>query len=149
VVQEAVYYHAMLTALKASLEGDAAWLECERLVELEGQLLATLAKQTERDQHLAQLSDKLALKSMLLEQAEANAMEAMKRAGLLEEGDACACAMGPHKCSGIAHCPQRPAMRTSRSTSCPNVASGAEGCRAHKCASATRRIATFSQSACV
>jgi chromosome segregation ATPase len=60
-------------------------LERERLVELEGQLPATLAAQAERDWRLAQLSDELALKSTLLEQAQANAAEVTKRAGLLEE----------------------------------------------------------------
>lgn len=60
-------------------------MERERLVELEGQLSATLAAQAERDRRLAQLSDELALKSTLLEQAEANATEVTKRAGLLEE----------------------------------------------------------------
>jgi hypothetical protein len=52
-----------------------------RVVALERQLSATLAAQTERDQRLAQLTDELALKSALLEQAEANAAEATKRAG--------------------------------------------------------------------
>jgi hypothetical protein len=41
-----------------------------------------LAAQSERDQRLAQLTDELARKSALLEQAEANAVEATKRAGL-------------------------------------------------------------------
>ena len=41
-----------------------------------------LAAQTERDQSNARLSDELTLKSALLEQAEANAAEAAKRAGL-------------------------------------------------------------------
>jgi hypothetical protein len=53
-----------------------------RVVELERQLSATLAAQTERDQRLAQLTEELALKSALLEQAEGNAAEATKRAGL-------------------------------------------------------------------
>jgi hypothetical protein len=48
------------------------------VVELERQLSATLAAKTERDQHLAQLTEELALKSALLERAEANAT---KRAG--------------------------------------------------------------------
>jgi len=60
-------------------------LERERLVELERQLSATLAAQAERDRRLAQLIEELTLKSTLLEQAEANAAEAAKRAGLLEE----------------------------------------------------------------
>jgi len=40
--------------------------------------------QAERDRLLAQLSDKLALKSTLLEQDQANTVEVTKRAGLLE-----------------------------------------------------------------
>jgi chromosome segregation ATPase len=71
--------------VEASSEGEVVRLERERLVELERQLSATLAAQAERDRRLAQLSDELALKSTLLEQAEANATEATKRSGLLEE----------------------------------------------------------------
>jgi chromosome segregation ATPase len=54
----------------------------DRLSELEQQLSAALAAQTERDQRLAQLTDELALKSALHEQAEANPAEAMRRTGL-------------------------------------------------------------------
>ena len=84
-IQEAAYYRAKLAALEASSEGDVTRLERERLAELEQQLSVTLAAQAERDRRLAQLSDEVALKSNLLEQAEANAEEAAKRAGLLEE----------------------------------------------------------------
>ncbi|KAI0257057.1 hypothetical protein BJV78DRAFT_1159906 [Lactifluus subvellereus] len=84
-IQEAAYYRAKLAALEASSEGEVTRLERERLAELERQLSATLAAQAERDLRLAQLSDELALKSTLLEQAEVNAAEATKRAGLLEE----------------------------------------------------------------
>ena len=51
-------------------------------MELEGQLSTTLDAQAERDRCLAQLTNALALKSTLLEQAEVNAMEAAKRVGL-------------------------------------------------------------------
>ena len=51
-------------------------------MELERQLSVLLAAQTERDQRIARLADKLAQKSTLLEEAEANAAEATKRAGL-------------------------------------------------------------------
>lgn len=54
-------------------------------MELERQLSATLAAQAERDRRLERLSDELALKSTLLEKAEANVMEATTRAELLEE----------------------------------------------------------------
>ena len=84
-VQEAAYYRAKLAALEASSEGEVTRLERDRLVELERQLSVTLATQAERDRRLAQLSDELALKSNLLEQAEANAAEATKRVGQLEE----------------------------------------------------------------
>jgi hypothetical protein len=57
-------------------------LEDGRLIELERQLLETLVAKTERDQRIAELTDKLALKSVLLEQTEANSTEERKRAGL-------------------------------------------------------------------
>jgi hypothetical protein len=50
-------------------------------LELERQLSVSLAAQTERDQRIARLTDELALKSALLEQSEANAVEAARRAG--------------------------------------------------------------------
>ena len=57
----------------------------ERFMELERQLLVSLSA---RDQRIAQLTDELALKSSLLEQAEANVTETAKRAGLeLHEHD--------------------------------------------------------------
>jgi chromosome segregation ATPase len=61
----------------ARSEGKVAQLELER------QLSAALAAQTERDRRLAQLADELTLKSVLLEQAKANAAEATKRADRL------------------------------------------------------------------
>jgi hypothetical protein len=49
-------------------------------LELERQQSLSLAAQTERGHRIAQLTDELALKSALLEQAEANAVEAARRA---------------------------------------------------------------------
>jgi len=69
-------YHTKFAAPHSSSEGEVTRLELER------QLSISLAAQTERDQRIAQLTDELALKSTLLEQAEANATEAAKRAGL-------------------------------------------------------------------
>jgi hypothetical protein len=57
-------------------------LEHERIVNLERRLSETLAAQSERDRHIAQLTDQLAQNSALLERAEANAAEAKKHAGL-------------------------------------------------------------------
>jgi hypothetical protein len=66
----------MFAAPCSSSEGEVARLELER------QLSVSLAVQAERGRRIAQLTDELALKSALLEQAEANVAEAAKRAGL-------------------------------------------------------------------
>jgi hypothetical protein len=57
-------------------------LERERLVDPERQLSATLPTQSGRDLRLAQLTDRPTPKSALPEQAEVNAAEATKHAGL-------------------------------------------------------------------
>ena len=69
------HHDAKLVAPDASSEKEAAWVEHERIADLERQLLEMLAER-------AQLTDQLAQKSALLEQAEANAAEVKKRAGL-------------------------------------------------------------------
>ena len=69
-------YHAKSAAPHSSFQGEVAGLE------LEPQLSVSLTAQTERDQCIAQLTAKHALKNALLEQAEVNAAEAAKRAGL-------------------------------------------------------------------
>ena len=74
-------HHAKLVAPDAPSGKEMARLEDERLIELERQLSETLVAKTERDQSIAQLTDELALKSALLEQAEENAVEAKKHAG--------------------------------------------------------------------
>jgi hypothetical protein len=68
-------YRAMFMA-PGPYSGEAARLELER------QLSGSLAAQSEQDQRIAQLADKLTLKSVLLERAEANATEAKKHEGL-------------------------------------------------------------------
>ena len=60
----------------SSVEREFSRLEFER------PLSVLLATQIEQDQRIAQLTDELVLKSALLEEAEANAAEATKRAGL-------------------------------------------------------------------
>ena len=79
-------YHAKFVASYSSSEREVTRLELERQPSL------SLAVQTERDHRITQLTDELALKSALLEQAEANAVEAAKRAvlqtSLLEQRDA-------------------------------------------------------------
>ena len=75
-------YYAKFVAPHSSSEGEVATLEYERITRLERQLSTSLTAQTERDQQIAQLTAKLAVKSALHEQAEANAAEGVKRAGL-------------------------------------------------------------------
>ena len=69
-------YHAKFVVPHSSSENEVTRLELER------QLSVSLVVQTERDHRIAQLSDELALKTVLLEQAEANSAEAARRAGL-------------------------------------------------------------------
>jgi len=77
--------HAKLVAPHSSSEGEVAILEYEGMTRLERQLSTLLTAQNERDQQITQLTAKLAVKSALLEQTEANAAEAAetaKRTGL-------------------------------------------------------------------
>jgi colicin import membrane protein len=74
-------HHAKLVAPDAPSGQKSARLEDGRLIDLERQLSETLVAETERDRCIAQLTDKLALTSVLLEQVEANLTEERKRAG--------------------------------------------------------------------
>ena len=76
VYEGSTEYHAKFAAPDSSSEGEVARLKLER------QLSVSLAAQTERDRRISRQTDELALKGALLEQAEANAAEAAKRAGL-------------------------------------------------------------------
>jgi len=66
-------HRAKPVAPDASPEREVARLEHERIAELERQLSETLAARSERDRHIAQLTDQLAQKSALLERAKENA----------------------------------------------------------------------------
>jgi chromosome segregation ATPase len=76
--------HLAKLVADTSSEKEVVWLEHERIIELERQLSAMRAAQTDRDRHIAQLTDQLVQKSALLERAEANAAETKKRAGLAQ-----------------------------------------------------------------
>ena len=102
-VQEAVYYHAKVTALEAAAHEDPVCIERDhpapeaavpedlirvehdRLVILERQLSLMLAEHAEEDEKISELSNSLALAITLLEQAETRAIDASKRADLLED----------------------------------------------------------------
>ena len=72
--------HAKLVAPHSSSKGEVGILEYEGIMRLERQLSASLTAQNERDQQITQLTAKLAVKSALLEQSEANAVKAAETA---------------------------------------------------------------------
>jgi chromosome segregation ATPase len=84
-VQEAAYYRAKVAALEAAAPEDLVRVERDRLVILERQLSSMLAERAEKDKKIGELSDSLALTTTLLEQAETRAIDASKRADLLED----------------------------------------------------------------
>ena len=75
-MQEAAFYRAKLAAMESSSDGDVARIERDRTVDLERQLAAALAGQTERDRKIQELNDAVSLQTTLLEQAEARADDA-------------------------------------------------------------------------
>ncbi|KII94183.1 hypothetical protein PLICRDRAFT_99563 [Plicaturopsis crispa FD-325 SS-3] len=84
-MQEAAYYRAKLAAYEASSAGDVARLERERAADLERQLSQAVSDRASQERKLTELDESLSLQTTLLEQAEARAADASKRADLLEE----------------------------------------------------------------
>ena len=84
-IQEAAYYRAKVAALEAVAPEELVRVERDRLVILERQLSSMLTERAEKDRKIGELSDSLALTTTLLEQAEARAVDASKRADLLED----------------------------------------------------------------
>lgn len=84
-IQEAAYYRAKVAALEANASEDLVRVERDRLVILERQLSSMLAERAEKDRKIGELSDSLALTNTLLEQAESRAVDASKRADLVED----------------------------------------------------------------
>lgn len=84
-VQEAAYYRAKLVALEAGSDSDIGRMERDRIGELERQLSAVTNERNGQNRKLAELSESLALQTTLLEQCEARAADASKRADAVEE----------------------------------------------------------------
>ncbi|KAH9947722.1 hypothetical protein B0H21DRAFT_852629 [Amylocystis lapponica] len=84
-IQEAAFYRAKVSALEAASESDIGKLERDRISDLERQLASAMAEQAARDRKLKELGDSFAMQTTLLEQAEASAEEASKRADLLSQ----------------------------------------------------------------
>ena len=79
-MQEAAYYRAKLAALEASSIPEASRLDRDRIAELERQLSASNERNAEQNRKFKELSESVALQTTLLEQAEARADDASKRA---------------------------------------------------------------------
>ncbi|CDO73456.1 hypothetical protein BN946_scf185013.g91 [Trametes cinnabarina] len=84
-VQEAAFYRAKLAALESSSDNDVGRAERERIADLERQISAALSGQVERDRKIKELNESLSLQTTLLEQAEARADDASKRADTLAQ----------------------------------------------------------------
>ncbi|CAK5280148.1 unnamed protein product [Mycena citricolor] len=83
--QEAAYYRAKMSALDENNAGEVSRMEKERIKDLEQRLSAMMNERWEQDRKMSELSDSLALQTMLYDQAEARANEATRRADLEEE----------------------------------------------------------------
>ncbi|KAJ7275227.1 hypothetical protein B0H12DRAFT_1005812 [Mycena haematopus] len=83
--QEAAYYRAKLSAFENANEAEVVRIQQERSADLEKRLYALMNERWEQDRKLSELSDSLALQTTLYEQAEARAVDACKRAEIVEE----------------------------------------------------------------
>lgn len=77
--QETAFYRAKLAALEANDEGQVQKLEKERISELERSMSSLMNERWAQDRKMTELSDSLALHTMLYEQSEARAQDAIKR----------------------------------------------------------------------
>ncbi|PSR76700.1 hypothetical protein PHLCEN_2v8297 [Hermanssonia centrifuga] len=84
-IQEASFYRAKLAAIEASSDRDISRLERERIGDLERQLASLASAQAEGDRQVKELQESLSLQTTLLEQAEARAEDASRRADMLAE----------------------------------------------------------------
>ncbi|KAH9944185.1 uncharacterized protein BXZ73DRAFT_73766 [Epithele typhae] len=84
-VQEAAFYRAKLAALESASETEIAKVEHARSADLERQLSLALANKEDRDHKIKELSDTMSLQTTLLEQAEARADDASRRADTISQ----------------------------------------------------------------
>jgi chromosome segregation ATPase len=83
--QETAYYRAKIAAIETNNEQEVQRAERARIAELENHMSALMSERWAQDRKLAELSDSLALQTMLYDQAETRATEAVKRADNIEE----------------------------------------------------------------
>ncbi|CAL1695132.1 unnamed protein product [Somion occarium] len=84
-MQEAAYYRAKLAALEAGSSSEASRLDRDRIADLERQLSTATESRADQERKVQELSESLALQTTLLEQAEARADDASKRADMMTE----------------------------------------------------------------
>lgn len=83
--QEAAFYRAKIAAIEANNEQEVQRAERTRISELENHMSALMNERWSQDRKLTELNDSLALQTMMYEQAETRAAEAVKRADRMDE----------------------------------------------------------------
>src|SRR6188768_3160521 len=83
--QEAAYYRAKVAAMEVNNEPEVQRMERIRVSELENHMSALMNERWSQDRKLNELSDSLALQTMLYDQSEARCSEAIKRADKMDE----------------------------------------------------------------
>ena len=83
-MQEAAYYRAKLAVMEAKNESEVQRMDRTRLSELESHLSTLMGERWAQDRRTNELSDSVALHTMLYEQTEARCTQAIKRAEKLD-----------------------------------------------------------------
>ncbi len=83
--QEAAFYRAKIAAFEANNEQEVQRAERARISELENHMSALMNERWSQDRKFTELNDSLALQTMMYEQAETRATEAVKRADRMDE----------------------------------------------------------------
>jgi chromosome segregation ATPase len=84
-LQEAAFYRARLAAYESGSAAEATRLDRERSTQLEKQLSNIASSRSSQERRITELGEALELQTQLREQAEARAVETVKRAEMLEE----------------------------------------------------------------
>ena len=84
-IQEVAYYRSKLAALEMNDEQENQRMEQGRIKELESHMSELMSERLARDRKINELTDSLALQTMLYDQAEVRATEATKRADKISD----------------------------------------------------------------
>lgn len=83
--QETAFYRATLAAIEANDDAEVHKIDRDRIGDLERHLSSLMNERWAQDRKLTEISDSLALHTMLYEQSEARAQEAIKRCDKADE----------------------------------------------------------------